>query len=106
MPGMRPLIYAYTRTHSQKVLAYSVKALEIALLMNLCYLFPVASAVATLVLWVAQAAGHVYANAGWRRDGRRRIPHQLEEPRQPRRRRYADLGAPDPWGEPPPPYVE
>ncbi|RYP75511.1 hypothetical protein DL771_002396 [Monosporascus sp. 5C6A] len=49
----------------QKLLAYSVEALGITLLMNLSYRFPVASVVATLVLRLAQAAVGGYANGGW-----------------------------------------
>ncbi|RYP93869.1 hypothetical protein DL770_000065 [Monosporascus sp. CRB-9-2] len=92
--------------NAQKVLVYSGKALGIALLMDLCYWFPVASVVAALVLWLAQAADDGYANGGWGRDERRRTRHRSEEPRQPRRRRCADLGTPDPWDEPPPSYAE
>ncbi|RYP38355.1 hypothetical protein DL767_002595 [Monosporascus sp. MG133] len=99
-------LLALAATNAQKVLAYSVKALGIALLMNLRCWFPVASVVATLVLWLAQAADDGYANGGWGWNESRRTRHRSGEPRQLRRRRYADMGTPDPWDEPPPPYVQ
>ncbi|RYP52093.1 hypothetical protein DL768_002643 [Monosporascus sp. mg162] len=101
-------LFASAARNAQKALAYSGKALGITLSMNLCHWFPVASVVAALVLWLAQAADDGYANGGRGRDERRRSRHRSEKPR---RRRYADLGMPDPgmpdpWDESPPQYVE